>query len=161
MNVSPSDPEKVYLRLLLLHVPGAKSFDDLKMIEGTIAVSFREACIRNHHLTDDSEYIDALTEASGFQMPRQLRNMFATVSACCHPSDPLYLWDNYKDAMIEDLARNTIIYDAAMNIALSDINTILLENGTNCASNCVLLIMVYILMMNQIQSMKRSWTLTN
>ena len=78
------------------------------MIEGTIAVSFREACIRNH-LTDDSEYIDALTEASGFQMPRQLRNMFATICACCHPSDPLSLWDNYKDAMIEDLARNTIM----------------------------------------------------
>ena len=48
--------------------------------------------------------IDALTEASGFQMPRQLRNMFATICACCHPSD---LWD--KDAMIEDLARNTIM----------------------------------------------------
>ena len=100
------------------------------MIEGTIAVSFREACIRNHFLTDDSEYIDALTEASGFQMPRQLRNMFATICACCHPSDPLSLWDNY---MIEDLARNHN-YDAAVNIALSDINTILLENGTNCAA---------------------------
>ena len=81
-SVSPSDPEKFYLRLLLLHVPGAKRFDDLKMIEGTIAVSFREACIRNHLLTDDSEYIDALTEASGFQMPRQLRNMFATTYLC-------------------------------------------------------------------------------
>ena len=27
-SVSPSDPEKFYLRLLLLHVPGAKRFDD-------------------------------------------------------------------------------------------------------------------------------------
>ena len=66
-----------------------KRFEDLKMIEG---VSFREAYIRKHLLTDDSEYIDALTEASGFQMPRQLRNMCATICACC---DPLSLWDNY------------------------------------------------------------------
>ena len=32
------------------------------MIEGTITVSFCEACIQKHLLTDDSEYIDALTE---------------------------------------------------------------------------------------------------
>ena len=43
------------------------------------------------------------------------------------------IWDNYKDAKIEDLARNHN-YDSAVNIALSDINTILLENGTNCAA---------------------------
>ena len=48
--VSPSDPETFYLRLLLLHVPGAKCFDDLKMMGHTIAV-----CIQKH-LTDDSEY---------------------------------------------------------------------------------------------------------
>ena len=41
-------------------------------------------------LTDDSD-IDVLTEVSPFQMPRQLRKVFATISACCHPSDPLYL----------------------------------------------------------------------
>ena len=90
-----------------------------------VSVSFCEVCIRKHLLTDDSEYIDALTEASGFQMPRQFRNMFATICACCHPSDPLSLWDNYKDAMIEDLAINHN-YDAAMYSALNDINTILL-----------------------------------
>ena len=132
-SVSPSDPERFYLRLLLLHVPGARHFDDLKIIEGTIALSFREACIQKHLLTDDSEYIDALTEASGFQMPRQLRNMFATICACCHPSDPLSPWGNYKDAMTKDLTRN-YNYDAAMNIVLNDINTILLEKGTNCGA---------------------------
>ena len=43
--------------------------------------------------------------------------------------------------MIEDLVRNHN-YDAAVNIALNDINTILV-------------------MMNQIKSNKRSWTFTN
>ena len=55
-SISPSDPERFYLRLLLLHVPGAKSLDELKMIGGRIAVSFRETCIRKHLLTDDSEH---------------------------------------------------------------------------------------------------------
>ena len=36
-----------------------KSFEDLKMIEG---VSFREAYIRKHLLTDDSEYIEKLLD---------------------------------------------------------------------------------------------------
>ena len=41
--------------------------------------------------------------------------------------------DNYKDVMIEDLARNSN-FDVAMSIAVNDINTILLVNGTNCAA---------------------------
>ena len=88
-SVSPTDPEKFYLRLLLLHVPGATCYDDLKMVDGILVDSFREACIKRHLLTDDNEYEDALAEASGFQMPRQFRYMFATICAYCHPSDPL------------------------------------------------------------------------
>ena len=56
-SVSPTDPEKFYLRLLLLHVPGATCYDDLKMVDGTLADSFREACIKRHLLTDDIEYV--------------------------------------------------------------------------------------------------------
>ena len=69
-SISPSDPERFYLRLLLLHVPGVKSLDELKMIGGRIAVSFRETCIF------ESIFLQ-MTVSMGFQMPRQLRNMFA------------------------------------------------------------------------------------
>ena len=130
-SVSPTDPEKFYLRLLLLHVPGATCYDDLKMFDGTLADSYREACIKRHLLTDDIEYEDALSEASGFQMPRQFRYMFATICAYCHPSDPLSIWNNFKEFMIEDLLINHNS-DVAINIALNEINSILYENGTNC-----------------------------
>ena len=90
------------------------------MVDGTLADSFREACIKRHLLTDDSEYEDALAEASGFQMPRQFRYMFATICAYCHPSDPLAIWNNFKEFMIEDLLINHNS-DVAINIALNEI----------------------------------------
>ena len=58
--------------------PGATSHDDLK-VSGEVCLTFCDACIRRHLLTDDSEYNDALMETSQFQMPRQLRSMFATI----------------------------------------------------------------------------------
>ena len=82
-------------------------------------------------LTDDIEYEDALAEASRFQMPRQFRYMFATICAYCHPSDPLAIWNNFKEFMIEDLLINHNS-DVATNIALTEINSILYENDTNC-----------------------------
>ena len=33
-SVSPTDQERFYLRILLLHVPGAKSYTDLKTVDG-------------------------------------------------------------------------------------------------------------------------------
>ena len=64
-------------------------------------------------------------------MPRQFRYMFATICAYCHPSDPLSIWNNFKEFMIEDLLINHNS-DVAINIALNEINSILYENGTNC-----------------------------
>jgi hypothetical protein len=38
--ISPRDIEKYYLRLLLLHVPGAKSFENLRNVNGQVYNSF-------------------------------------------------------------------------------------------------------------------------
>ena len=50
IQLVPLNPEKFYLRLLLLHIPGATCYD------GILVDSFREACIKRHLLTDDNEY---------------------------------------------------------------------------------------------------------
>jgi hypothetical protein len=39
-SVSPRDQERFFLRLLLLHVRGARSFEDLRTVDGTIYESF-------------------------------------------------------------------------------------------------------------------------
>ena len=81
-SVSPTDPEKFFLRLLLLHIQGTRSYEDLRTVDGELCESFRTACIQLHLLADDTEYANAMHEAS---LPRQLRSMFAT-TVCVLPA---------------------------------------------------------------------------
>ena len=44
--VSPKDLERYFLRLLLLHTPGAVSFDDLRTVDNVTAQTYQEAAVR-------------------------------------------------------------------------------------------------------------------
>ena len=103
----------------------------MKIFDGAVSGSFREACIQGRFLLDDTENDNALKEASGFQTPKQLRSMFTAICAYCQPSHALHLWNYHKDAIIEDLLRNYSFEDAE-NDALHDLDTILRENGKSC-----------------------------
>ncbi|XP_076052786.1 uncharacterized protein LOC143032200 [Oratosquilla oratoria] len=131
-SASPRNAEKFHLRMLLFHVPGATSFDDLKTIGGEQLPTFKDACIRLQLLEDDNELEMALSEAAIYQMPRQLFNMFAIICLFNTPQNALQLWNDNKHLIIEDLLCQ---YDdnVAENIALHHINMILNENGMNCA----------------------------
>jgi len=50
--------------MLVTIVRGAKSFDDLRTIDGTKCATFREACMTLGLFIDNSEWDDALNEAS-------------------------------------------------------------------------------------------------
>ena len=93
-----------FLRLLLLHTPGATSFEDLRTVDGVLLETFLEACASRGLLQDDAEWQNVLVEAAGFQMPKQLRQLFAVILTHCETSDPLYLWTAHKDVLCEDYA---------------------------------------------------------
>ncbi|XP_072047483.1 uncharacterized protein [Amphiura filiformis] len=131
-SASPRHQERFYLRLLLLHKPGATNFENLRTIDGHICDSFKDACKHLGLLADDEEWNNALTEASTFQMPRQLRALFATICAQCQPTDPLTLWTTHKQSMIEDYLHHQSSTDAE-NQALQDIESILLQSGLSCS----------------------------
>ena len=133
-SVSPNDTEKFHLTLLLLHVPGAMSYTDLKTVNGVVCASFQDACIQSHLLTDDNEYSESIAEASNFQMPKQLRSMFITIGIYCQPSDPLLLWTTHKDALIEDFAATTHNCEVAENKDLHELERIFHENSSSCAT---------------------------
>ena len=101
-SVSPIDSEKYCLRIILHHVPGATGFEFLRTVDGQTVDSFKEACIRRQLLLDDREWDNAMREASQFQMPSQLRGLFATICVYCMPSNAKNLWETYKEAMMED-----------------------------------------------------------
>ena len=71
-TVHPSENERYFLRFLLLHVCGAKSFEDFRSIDGRTHSSFKDACNALGLLNDDREWHNTLLEAAIFQMPSQL-----------------------------------------------------------------------------------------
>ncbi|UYV68762.1 hypothetical protein LAZ67_6000728 [Cordylochernes scorpioides] len=95
-SVNPKDSERYHLRLLLLHVAGAQSFEDLRTVDDIVCSTFKEAAQRRGLLADDSEWDACLAEAALFQMPCQLRQLFATILIYNNPTDPVSLWTKYK-----------------------------------------------------------------
>ncbi|XP_034905294.1 uncharacterized protein [Populus alba] len=63
--VHPAAGELYFLRMLLNHVKGAKSFEDLRQISGTIFPTFQLACKALGLLGDDKRMLEQLFNASG------------------------------------------------------------------------------------------------
>ena len=131
-TVSPKDEELFYLRLLLLHVLDATSFESLRTLNEIVYQTFKEAAWQHGLLESDTEWIQCLSEASTYQMPKQMRETFAFICCFCQPSKPMDLWNDFKDDMILDYLRQNDA-SAAMDSALHDINTILKQHGLSCA----------------------------
>jgi len=61
--VNPKDIERFYLRLLLLHVKGAKSYNDIKTVNGVLYSSFLNAAKAYNFIAADDEWDKCLSEA--------------------------------------------------------------------------------------------------
>ncbi len=106
--VQPSEGEHYYLRVLLTHVAGATCFKDLIITHQphtpTIVVhpTFKAACLARGLLQDDAEWDQCLSEAAGMQLPRSLRQLFASLLIFNNVTNLGRLWDRYKGAFMED-----------------------------------------------------------
>ena len=120
-HVFPPDLERYHLRILLLHVAGATSFDDLLTYENRHYDNFQEACKARHFIDDDSAWSQTLTEASNAGFPSCLREMFSYILLFCQPSD-------HRHHLIEDHVRSGCTDSSAEQKALHHINSILSVN---------------------------------
>ncbi|XP_058793045.1 uncharacterized protein LOC131665274 [Phymastichus coffea] len=132
-SVSPTQLELFHLRLLLLHVKGAKSYNDLKTVDNVLHPSFTAACLALGIIEDDDEWNKAMREAVSWMMPKRLRHLFAIILIHCQPVHPEELWDTFKDAMSEDFSRHNEL-TKSYEMAYSEINNILLKEGTSIAN---------------------------
>ncbi|KAL3123191.1 hypothetical protein niasHT_010361 [Heterodera trifolii] len=110
VKVSPAEPERYHLRLLLLNVKGACSYDDLKSVIDTngnakVCETFSAACLERGLIRNDEEWKRALEEAESFEMPWKLREFFALILVHCNPAKPEELWNMFKDSLSEDFSR--------------------------------------------------------
>ena len=100
----PSSGEFFYLCLLLTTVSGATSFEYLLTFEGTLYLTFKDACITCSLLENDSEWHQCLTKARHMATSYQLRHLFVTILHDCTPTDPRRLWEEFADHICDDLA---------------------------------------------------------
>jgi hypothetical protein len=125
----PAEVERYYLRVLLNHVRGATSFEDLRTVSGTTYSTFREACEKRGLVETDKSHDDCLNEAFTFQMPFALRRLFATILVFCEVTDIRALWDNHKAAMSEDYSRGNTNPAVVEKMVLRDIRDLLHSMG--------------------------------
>ncbi|CAN6807622.1 unnamed protein product, partial [Brassica oleracea] len=102
-NVHPSSGELYYLRLLINHLKGPTSFEDILTVNGVEYKKFHESCVARGLLDGDEEWHEAMTEAATWATPRQLRELFAMLLVHCEVSSPLKLWDAFWKYMSEDI----------------------------------------------------------
>ncbi|XP_027155566.1 uncharacterized protein LOC113755901 [Coffea eugenioides] len=102
VTANPKEGERYFLRLLLCHVRGPTSFDDLLTVNGELMSSFREAALKMGLLESDNYIEETLEEAVAFQMPSFLRLLFATLLFYCSPTDPKLLWTRFEKDLSSD-----------------------------------------------------------
>ena len=104
-TTNPSQGERHYLRILLQHIPDAKSFEDLKLSpDGMLLSTFKETAIAYGLLESDAEWDKCLSEASISFMLKQLQSLLVTILIFGHPATPLDLWEKYKEVLGEDIS---------------------------------------------------------
>ena len=88
--------EEWYLSLILRHVKGAKSFDDLLTFENVKYKTFEEVCVARG-LLEDGEYIKRLFIECALALPTdQFVELFVTVLLTNSHMDAADLWNEYK-----------------------------------------------------------------
>ena len=127
-SVNPSNPELFHLRLLLLHVKGATSFEKLRTVNNVILETFTEACLTLGLIENDFEWDRALEEGTSWMMLKGLRSLFVRIIIHCRPLNPEDLWEKYKNAMSEDYSLDHNIITANKK-AYADISRMLAEEG--------------------------------
>lgn len=101
-SANPSEGERYYLRVLLCHMKGPTSFENLKLFNGVTYPTYKEAAIARGLLENDLEWRNCLNEASLSASPKQLRFLFSTVLIFCNPQNCRQLWDEFYTSMSED-----------------------------------------------------------
>ncbi|MCI18569.1 ATP-dependent DNA helicase PIF1 [Trifolium medium] len=72
----PGVGDLYYLRLLLTRQRGCMSYKCLRTVNGRTYDMYKEACYALDLLADDTEFIDAIVEASEMYSGHQLRSLF-------------------------------------------------------------------------------------
>ncbi|CAB3241223.1 unnamed protein product [Arctia plantaginis] len=119
-TIHPRNDECFYLRLLLVNVRGPKSFAHLKTVNGYQCQTYREACQLLGLLENDSHWDLTLADSDVSSNAYQIRTLFAIIITTCFPSQPIQLWNKYKDDICEDILHRLRIQTNNPDIQITD-----------------------------------------
>ncbi|KAJ9558517.1 hypothetical protein OSB04_013131 [Centaurea solstitialis] len=125
VSANPAEGERFYLRILLCHITGPTSFEDLRTVNGLLHPTFRKAALERGLIENDNDLSQCLAEASVFQFPSALRSLFATILIYCEPGDVRKLWDEHYDSLSEDYMRQYDNVQRVKDLVLTDITVFL------------------------------------
>ncbi|KAL6225029.1 hypothetical protein ACLB2K_003881 [Fragaria x ananassa] len=129
-TVSPLEGEKFYLRVLLNHVRGPKSFEDIRKVDGITQPTFKKAAEQRGLLEDDQSIRQCLREASNIRMPSSLRRLFVTILVYCMPQGVRSLWEEFYPFMVEDYPSSSNTNNSrTINRLLQDLNRLLVQHS--------------------------------
>ena len=100
--VNPREGDLYFLRLLLVNVKGATSFRDLRIFNGIVYLSFREAAEARGLLHSSQHYITTLQEGHAMQPGAALRRLFVGLLLYCEVPNPLGLWEMFRTELCSD-----------------------------------------------------------
>lgn len=129
--MSPTDAEKFHLRLLLLHVPGARSFNDLLTMDGEVCSTFRDACIQR--------LLQTIVKTTRPWLKHPISRCLDNCAACLLPSastvSPLIRYNcGPLIRMPSQRTARTHNHEVAVNQALHEVDRVFRENGLSCAA---------------------------
>ena len=135
--VTRSSDDRYYLRMLLHHQKGCKTFEDIRTVQDQIHDTYKAAAFALGLLMDDNEHVYALDEAwhSGKSAER-LRNLFAIQLVHCEISNPVAIYDAFKDFLFDDIMHD--MGDAELTahaeiVGLGRLDDILQDMGSSLA----------------------------
>ena len=126
---NPAKGERYYLRIMLNHVRGAISYENMRTWRGAMYAIFRQACEVMGLVESDKSLDDCLTESAQFRMPCSLRRHFVTIMVFCECTNIRRLWDNHLDTMSEDFRRTCDNSSRIEQMVLRDISYHLTSMG--------------------------------
>ena len=121
--------EKFFMRLLLYHIKGAKSFKDLRTVidengEKIECATYQQACIKLGLTENDDEAREALREAFEHTKNNRLFNhFFVNIVIHCMAADPWALFNEFKAELCADKLHEKNLKEPTDEI----VNEVLLE----------------------------------
>jgi hypothetical protein len=92
--------------MLLNDAKGATSYEDLRTISGVLYPTYKDACQAMSLLGDDSEWREALREASMWGSAAQMRQLLVTIVLFCSVCDAASLFNEFYQYFTDDILYN-------------------------------------------------------